>query len=183
MLPILELCDKMASITRWSHATCLRPESVLEHTGFVAIYAYQIGLKHGADMGRLLQKAIVHDMEEVITGDIPTPTKYYSADMQRLIGDLELRSANAISEEVFGGAMVHTWIDAKKVGDLEGQIVYLADLAAVAYKIWAEKELGSRKFMVYRIGIFRRLDEALEILPEKLHSDITDLIDMLEELK
>lgn len=182
MLPILELCDKMASITRWSHATCRRPESVLEHTAFVAIYSYQLAIKIGADIGVVLEKAIVHDMEEIVTGDIPTPTKYSSHDMQSLIGQLEREAAAYISEDVFEGKMFEAWDDSKSLDTIEGQIIYLADIASVVYKIWAEHELGSSKFDAYINGITKRLHDAHSLFNNTMHVHVRDLLYVLEKL-
>jgi 5'-deoxynucleotidase len=183
MLPIFDLCNSMASITRWSHATCLRSESVLEHTGFVAVYSYQLALKHGVSIGDCLEKAIVHDMEEVITGDIPTPTKYASDAMRESIATLETSAALAISKEVFSDQMFHAWSNSKSLGRIEGQIVYLADLAAVVYKILAEEQLGNRTFEEYRIGIAARLYIARDCVGDILNEDVDDLLRILGEMK
>jgi 5'-deoxynucleotidase len=181
MSKIFELARDMAAITRWSQAYCLKEESVLEHTGFVAVYALRLAYKHDCDIGEVMERAIVHDMEETITGDIPTPTKYSSPEMLAMISDLSDAAAVDISRSVFFGCMYHPWKKAK-MGDDPGYIIVLADIAAVVYKIWIEQSLGNHNFHKYAPNIIARLYEMNKNFPEKFHGEINNLLDQMKEL-
>jgi 5'-deoxynucleotidase len=181
MSKIFELARDMAAITRWSQAYCLKEESVLEHTGFVAVYALRLAYKHDVDIGEVMERAIVHDMEETITGDIPTPTKYSSPAMLDLIESLSVDAAVNISRNVFFGCMFRPWSKSKAIDDA-GRIVALADIAAVVYKIWIEQSLGNHNFHKYAPNIIARLYEMKGNFPEKFHGEINNLLDQMKEL-
>lgn len=61
--------------------TCFRlhQESVAEHSFFTAFYAMMVAkaMEMPSDaVGRIVRKALLHDMEEAITNDFPRPFKY-----------------------------------------------------------------------------------------------------------
>lgn len=165
----------MASITRWSHAHCLKPESVLEHSAFVALFSLKLAYKYELDIGHILQKAILHDIEEVITGDIPTTTKYANPSLEAEIAHLEIKAAQKVSREVFSTMSYHFWLNAKDESD-EGRVVLLADMAAVVYKIWVEKELGNENFLRYLNGIIERISDSIDNLPGFLKPEAEALL-------
>lgn len=142
----------LASINRFSMVRLSRPESVLEHTGQVAIFCYlirnQIYLKLGIDLslGELLSKAIVHDWDELITGDISRPTKYANNEIRAEFFRLERAGIKKISQFLDDKFLVDFHDQAKL--DETGWVVSVADLACVVYKIWDEVLLQNNFLMV-----------------------------------
>ena len=71
---------KLSNIKRWGIVEMSRPQSVAEHSFNVAIIckvlAEKIGLCDGAQIN-LLAWALMHDLPEVVTGDIPSPLKQF----------------------------------------------------------------------------------------------------------
>jgi 5'-deoxynucleotidase YfbR-like HD superfamily hydrolase len=68
----------LAFVPRWTIIRTLRAQSVAEHSYFVALYAKRIGELLGLsleEMAELVWAALVHDADEMITGDVPTPSK------------------------------------------------------------------------------------------------------------
>jgi 5'-deoxynucleotidase YfbR-like HD superfamily hydrolase len=183
MSKIFRLCRDMAAVSRWSQAQCITEESVLEHTAFVAIYALRLAYKYDADVGDVLERAVVHDMEEAITGDITTPMKYYNTEITTAIKKIEDAAAVEISHNFFFGCMYHPWAKSKSLNDDAGCIVYIADTAASVYKLWIEKQLGNTTFGQYNENIRRRLVQVTKSFPEKFHGEIQTLIKELENLK
>lgn len=146
-MKIFDVIDGMSNVRRWSHAYCHKEEFVIEHTAIVSLIALKIGMDIGADMHTLLQRALLHDMEEIITGDIPTPTKYANPKLTAEIHAYELESAEKVSQ-AFGTYALDSWIFAKD-NTVEGNIITLADSAAVVYKIVRELRLGNNFFLQY----------------------------------
>src|SRR5678815_2569832 len=81
---------------RFSNAKLNSPESVLEHVGGVVLTCYLLCLEMNErepgvlDAGEVLAKAAVHDVEELLMGDIPRTVKYASPSTResfRLIED------------------------------------------------------------------------------------------------
>ncbi len=78
---------RLSSIRRWGIIEMSRDQSVAEHSYNVAMIAFAIashdsfgevmGGDHGEFLGSVMKWALVHDLPEVVSGDIPTPVKKY----------------------------------------------------------------------------------------------------------
>lgn len=76
----LALALRQRLINRWSLMHCQQRESVLEHSAIVAMLAMLAGeiaqtMGKKVDTGVMMSHAIVHDVAEVLTGDVVTPVK------------------------------------------------------------------------------------------------------------
>lgn len=76
----LALALRQRLIKRWSLMHSSQPESVLEHSAVVAMLAMLVGeiadsFGTKVDLGVMLSHALVHDVSEVLTGDVVTPVK------------------------------------------------------------------------------------------------------------
>ena len=68
------------TVTRWHSVNCYRYPSVAEHSGFVALYAREIASRvypslSAEDQVLLYELALMHDLSELVTGDMPSPIK------------------------------------------------------------------------------------------------------------
>jgi len=145
LLARFELLNQLSSVARYSRDHVHRRESVLEHIGFCALYAY---ILHGAlpanvrvvvDRHDLLVAAIAHDLDEAFTGDIPRTTKYAQTSLTKAIKDVEEISVLALIAKI-DGIKFNDWHDAKDKS-VKGQLMKLIDFAAVVYKAWTEIKL------------------------------------------
>lgn len=69
---------RASDVKRWGIVKTLRAQSVAEHSYQVAMIARRLCLGYGLDSdqtARVVWAALVHDLSEVLTGDVPTPTK------------------------------------------------------------------------------------------------------------
>lgn len=94
-----------------------------------------------------VMKAVYHDMEEVITGDIPRPLKYYNEDTLKSMRDV----ADKIAVEFFDSQFskkshYEIWRDAKS-GD-EGFILKIVDMLVVVNKVVKEVSLLNNFYML-----------------------------------
>lgn len=143
---------KMSSLKRYSQTHLIKEESVLEHTGFVVMMCNLISMKMAEngdfiDTGILLSKATVHDMDEIITGDIPRPTKYYNVGIREALQEIEDQNMMEISKHAdLGDSLYSNWKYAKD--GTEGYIVGLCDCLAVVYKAWQEVVMYGNKAMI-----------------------------------
>ena len=180
-MEILKFVQDMAKVSRWSQSHCHKDESTLEHTAAVALIALKIASAFPkANLEKILVRALVHDMEETTTGDIMTPVKYANPEMTRVIKEFEDEAAKEVSN-VFGSWAYIAWRDAKD-DTLEGDIIKIADKAAVVYKYRHELALGNKGFEQYEENIWNGLyhikcttknDELIPIIHE--------LMDYLQE--
>jgi hypothetical protein len=135
----LAVCRGLASVKRYSMETLARDESVLEHSGFVAVMCYLIGrslLLPDDAMGQLLVGAVIHDVDEAFTGDVARTVKYHSDESVNFFKNFSNYSADRVAEET-GISSIRDDHAAAKYASL-GTVVALADVLAVVYKIWDE---------------------------------------------
>lgn len=156
LIATFDMMSRMADVMRYSRIRLTTPESVLEHTAFVALMAFMIATEinvrsKSIPMDWVMAKALVHDgFDEIVTGDIPRPTKYYSPEIRAIfkkIGD-EGAARVIVGLEISepAAAMITFFRDRAKTGPT-GVIVGLADTLAVVYKSWDEVLLRNNMSM------------------------------------
>ena len=74
---MIGIADKLRAldVIRWNMVPTQRQQSLAEHTFMVAMIAEQIASECSIGAGMVVHMALYHDLEEVMTGDIPAPTK------------------------------------------------------------------------------------------------------------
>ncbi len=88
--------NRLKYIKRWSLMRSLTEENVLEHTGQVAIITHALcTIKNKIYNGKVdvltaVLYAEYHETGEVITGDLPTPIKYFNKKINSAYKDIEL---------------------------------------------------------------------------------------------
>lgn len=89
------MVNRMKLIDRWALMRNTAKENIAEHSHSVAVIAHALALignkKFGKsyDASRAALLALYHDTTEVITGDMPTPVKYYNDDIKNVYKDIE----------------------------------------------------------------------------------------------
>lgn len=90
--------DRMKLIDRWALMRNTSIEDVAQHTMQVAMLAHALciienKLYGGAfDANLAAALALYHESAEVVTGDLPTPVKYYDDDINRAYKNIERRA-------------------------------------------------------------------------------------------
>ena len=90
------LMGRMRYITRWGLMRNTFSENIQEHSHQVAVLAHALALIRrdilglpGPDPDRCAVAALYHDASEIITGDLPTPIKYYNPDIKTAYKQVE----------------------------------------------------------------------------------------------
>jgi 5'-deoxynucleotidase YfbR-like HD superfamily hydrolase len=177
-------------------------ESVLEHIGQVALTSYAIAIEVDArepgwiDVGDVVARALCHDLDEVITGDIARPTKHSSPDATALFKSLAVRSIDILADDLgesmpsFAAAMRRNHRAAKT--DASGAIVGLADILAVVAKVWEETILRANGAMIRQahtataqlVAFRTRIDaEFAPPAADFLHAVVASAIELMAEAK
>ena len=95
---------RMRYINRWGLMRNTQPENIQEHSHMVAILAHALALiqnKHFGghiDPGQAALLALYHDATEILTGDLPTPIKYYNPALRASYKEVEETAANRLLE-------------------------------------------------------------------------------------
>ena len=86
---------RMRYIARWALMRNTRTENVEEHSYEVAVLAHALAaigreIYHkDIDPDRVATAALFHDAPEIITGDMPTPIKYYNPELKTAYKQVE----------------------------------------------------------------------------------------------
>ena len=83
------LMGRMRYITRWGLMRNTFSENIQEHSHQVAVLAHALALIRreilkldGPDPDKCAVAALYHDTSEILTGDLPTPIKYYIPEIK-----------------------------------------------------------------------------------------------------
>ena len=87
--------NRLKYIERWGLMRRTESENLWEHSFQTAVLAHclaliaknELGKK--ADENRVAARALFHDVTEALTGDLPTPVKYYDEDIRQAYKRIE----------------------------------------------------------------------------------------------
>lgn len=88
MRPFFAILSRMKYISRWGLMRNTRLETLSEHSFETAVIAHALALmrrrRFGGDISpeRAAVLALFHDVTEIITGDLPTPVKYFNPSIR-----------------------------------------------------------------------------------------------------
>ena len=94
----------MRYINRWGLMRNTFQENIQEHSHMVAVLAHALAViqneKFGGqvDPGAVAVAALYHDASEILTGDLPTPVKYFSAEISEAYKAVEAASCQSLLE-------------------------------------------------------------------------------------
>jgi len=89
------LISRMRYIGRWGLMRNTFSENIQEHSHMVAVLAHALALIRrdilglDADPDRCASAALLHDASEILTGDLPTPIKYYNPEIKAAYKQVE----------------------------------------------------------------------------------------------
>ena len=93
----------MRYITRWGLMRNTFSENLTEHSYMTAVLAHALALirrdilkLEGPEPDRCAVAALYHDASEILTGDLPTPVKYYNPDIKQAYKQVEHIAGNRI---------------------------------------------------------------------------------------
>ena len=97
------LLGRMRYITRWGLMRNTFSENIQEHSHQVAVLAHALALirrdilhLEGPDPDKCAVAALYHDASEILTGDLPTPIKYYNPDIKVAYKQVEHIAGNRL---------------------------------------------------------------------------------------
>lgn len=159
--------SRMRYIGRWSLMRNALPENIQEHSHMVAVFAHALGVIRRdvfgmpCDPNAAAAVALFHDSSEILTGDLPTPIKYHSADIReayRQVEDLACRQLlNTLPPEL------RPAYEELLVGETQKQLhdlVKAADKLSAYVKCIEERKAGNNEFLSAEKQSRRTLEES-----------------------
>ena len=146
------LIARMRYIGRWGLMRNTFQENVQEHSHMVAVLAHGLALIQRdilggeADPDRCAAAALFHDAPEILTGDLPTPIKYYSPEIRKAYGQVEAVSCARLLEmlpQELRGAYEPLLTESDPA---VRQIVKAADKLSAYIKCAEELKAGNQEF-------------------------------------
>ena len=102
MFKFFAYINRMKYIKRWSLMRSVREENIMEHSQQVAVIAHALAVIRNkiyggnVDVSRVVLLSQYHEVGEVITGDLPTPIKYFNPEIKTAYKDLEKNACERI---------------------------------------------------------------------------------------
>ena len=158
--------SRLKLINRWPLMRNVRTENVSEHSLQVAMVAHALAaIKNRKFNGqvnaeRIALLAMYHDASEVLTGDLPTPVKYFNSQIAQEYKAIEKiaqqKLIDMVPEElrdIFGPL-----IDEHQYTEEEKSLVKQADALCAYLKCLEELSAGNNEFLLAKT----RLEKTLE---------------------
>lgn len=156
---------RMKYIDRWGLMRNTIHENIAEHSLEVAIIAHALAVIGNVRCGRKLDvehialKGMMHDASEIITGDLPTPIKYYAPEIRDAYKKVENIAANQLLSEIpkdMQDAYKNILIEDDSE---EWKYVKAADKLSAYIKCIEEGNTGNTDFAKAEIATKQALDE------------------------
>ncbi|MRS14860.1 5'-deoxynucleotidase [Enterobacteriaceae bacterium RIT691] len=160
--------SRLKLINRWPLMRNVRTENVSEHSLQVAMVAHALAaIKNRKFNGngnvnaeRIALLAMYHDASEVLTGDLPTPVKYFNSQIAQEYKAIEKiaqrKLVDMVPEELRD--IFEPLIDEHHASDEERAIVKQADALCAYLKCLEELSAGNNEFLLAK----SRLEKTLE---------------------
>jgi len=158
--------NRMKFIKRWSLMYSVKEENIMEHSWQVTTIAHALALiKNKKFGGAVDEKSVVllaqyHETGEVITGDLPTPIKYFNQKITEAYKDLEVISCEKLvkklPEELQGVYAEMIFPDKESI---EAKIVKQADRICALIKCMEEIKAGNSEFKKAKQTILKDINK------------------------
>ncbi len=158
--------SRLKLINRWPLMRNTRTENVSEHTLQVAMIAHALAVIKNQkfdgclDVGRVVMMALYHDASEVLTGDLPTPVKYYNTEIAHEYKKIE-KVAQKKLIEMLPAELQEAYaslVDDTLRSEEEATIVKQADAICAYLKCLEELSAGNKEFLPAK----NRLEKTLQ---------------------
>ena len=159
---------RMKLIQRWPLMRNTDPENVAEHSLQVAMVAHALAVIKNTlfggklDPGTAALRALYHDASEVLTGDLPTPVKYFNREMATAYKAIEQNAEQSLLAML--PAELQPTYEPLLCGHVEddyARLVKSADILCAYLKCEEELSAGNREFAKARERLTAMLDERM----------------------
>lgn len=164
MYKFFAFVSRMKNIKRWSLMRSVKEENIMEHSQQVAVIAHALAVISNKRFGKSvnIEKTVLlaqyHEVGEVITGDLPTPIKYFNPEIRDAYKDLEKKACDrllaTLPEDLKGEYEKYVNPDTSSE---EYRLVKLADRLAAYLKCVEEVKAGNSEFKKAKASIEKEL--------------------------
>ena len=146
------MLSRMKNIYRWGLMRNTRKENLSEHSLEVAFIAHALAViknrRFGGNLNaeRIATVAMFHDTSEIITGDMPTPIKYFNEDIKDAFKQIEALADDKLIS-LLPEDLRDDFYTLYNPTDEEKRIIKAADKLSALIKCIEENAMGNREFI------------------------------------
>ena len=161
------MLSRMKFINRWGLMRNTKNENICEHSLEVAFIAHALGIINNQEFGgninaeRLAILGMYHDVTEIVTGDMPTPVKYYNPIIRNAYKEVENVAKDALLSglpEKMRKEYDSVLIESKEEEEL-WKYVKAADKISALVKCIEEKGMGNTDFEKAELSILKVIEQ------------------------
>lgn len=147
------MMSRMKNIYRWGLMRNTRSENLSEHSLEVAQIAHALAIINrkrlggSADLCYTATVAMYHDTSEIITGDMPTPIKYYNSEIKSAYKQIEAAAEKELLS-MLPQDFKEDFSSIYNPDELTTRLVKAADKISALIKCTEELNMGNREFAV-----------------------------------
>lgn len=142
--------NQLRYVERFSTSKKTHRENIAEHQFYTTFFTMMIGLHLGwsnEHLGIAVSRALIHDVEEHVTGDILRPIKHGSSEIRQLLERQSADSCRSFFETLthnreLSNKLFYSWQFAKE-NTQQGLVVKFADYLSVLSYIYQEVKGGN----------------------------------------
>lgn len=155
MFHFYAMLSRMKFIRRWGLMRSTHEENLCEHSFETAVIAHALAVLRNtrfggsADPERAALLALYHDATEILTGDLPTPVKYYNPEIRNAYREVEHVARHKLLSLLPDDLRpdYESVFTASRAGDRELlPLVKAADKLSAVIKCMEEKGMGNSEF-------------------------------------
>lgn len=158
---------RMKYIERWALMRNSSQENISEHSLDVAMIAHALAVIGNIRFGKKLDEnkaaliGMYHDATEIITGDLPTPIKYYNNSIKSAYKEVERVAAESLLEMLPDDmrAYYEKILFRQEEDDYLWKIVKAADKLSAYIKCLEEEKAGNTEFVHAKESTEKLIDE------------------------
>ncbi len=145
------MLSRMKNIHRWGLMRNVRSENLSEHSFETAYIAHALAVignrrcNKNYDENYIAAAALFHDTSEIITGDMPTPIKYYNGDIKSAYKEIELVAQNRLTD-MLPEDLREDYLPLYNPDEQSRKIIKAADKISALIKCTEEINMGNREF-------------------------------------
>lgn len=160
------LMARMKYIERWGLMRSVRKENIQEHSLQTAMIAHALAVIGNKIFGKnydanaIAVKAMYHESSEIITGDLPTPIKYYNDEIKNAYKYIENVAVGRIIELLPEELQEEYRPILSPDNEEEKKIIKSADRLCAYLKCVEETNSGNSEFADALLSVKKDIDES-----------------------
>ncbi len=168
--------SRMKYIERWALMRNARTENLSEHCLEVGMIAHALCVIGNTRYQRNLNEekaaliGLYHDASEIITGDMPTPVKYYNEEIRHAYKDIERMAEDKLLDKLpedlrrAYAPLFHP--EATEEEAYMRRLVKAADKLSALIKCMEEENAGNSEFRTAKQSTLKSIEAMIAELPE-----------------